>query len=245
MAEIHSGGSEDPPLPRLMAEIESTRRLPVVVNDRESELRTPARPLYRMPAAARDGLAPWLELPPLRPGENDLTRVAPGRPQADGEAILIVGRVLDEDLRPVRRALLEIWNANAYGRYSHLSDEGRNPALLDPHFNGFGRVLTDDDGRYVVRTIKPGAYVARTDIGWWRPPHVHFSVVGGGLRLVTQMYFPGEPLNEKDFIHLIVPVDERPRVIGVPIESPASSGPTLSFDIVVRGRFQTPRDLDE
>jgi protocatechuate 3,4-dioxygenase, beta subunit len=227
-----------------MPEIDFTRTLPVVVNDRESELRTPLRSLHRLPPIARDELAPWLELPPLRAGENDLTRVAPGRPQAAGEAIRIVGRVLDEDLRPVRRTLLEIWNANTYGRYAHLSDAARNPAPLDPNFNGFGRALTDDDGRYVVRTIKPGAYVARTDIAWWRPPHVHVSVIGGGLRLVTQMYFPDEPLNDKDFIHLIVPPDERPRVIGVPLASSPDVEPTLSFDIVVRGRFQTPPDLD-
>jgi protocatechuate 3,4-dioxygenase beta subunit len=174
------------------------RTLPVVVNDRESETRTPAVPLHLIPVAAQDPFTPWVPIPALRGGENDLTRVGPGRPRAAGEAIVISGRVLDEDLRPVRRTLIEVWNANTHGRYSHTIDAGRNDAPLDPHSYGFGRLVTDDDGRYQVRTIKPGAYIARKDIDWWRPPHVHFSVLGGGLRLVTQMYFPNEPLNEKD-----------------------------------------------
>ena len=114
---------------------------------------------------------------------------------------------------------------------------------LDPHFYGFGRLLTDDAGRYHLRTIKPGAYVARKDIGWWRPPHVHFSVVGSGVRLVTQMYFPGERLNDEDFIYMIVPEEERDRVIGRP--APAAEGDrAFEFDIVIRGRFQTPPDMD-
>jgi protocatechuate 3,4-dioxygenase beta subunit len=142
----------------------------------------------------------------------------------------------------VRRTLVEVWNANTHGRYSHTSDAG-NEAPLDPDFYGFGRLLTDDDGRYLLRTIRPGAYVARSDIGWWRPPHVHFSVVGAGVRLVTQMYFPGEPLNEKDFIFMIVPEEDRDRVIGRP--APAQGGDrAFAFDIVIRGRFQTPPDID-
>jgi len=183
-------------------------------------------------------------MPALRPGENDLTCIAPGRPRASGESLVISGRVLDEDLRPVRRTLIEVWNANAHGRYSHTIDAGRNDAPLDPHFYGFGRLVTDDDGRYQVRTIKPGAYIARKDISWWRPPHVHFSIVGGGLRLVTQMYFPGDPLNDKDYIYLIVPEEDRPRVIGQPIAGDGTST-ALRFDIVLRGRFQTPLDNDD
>jgi protocatechuate 3,4-dioxygenase beta subunit len=157
---------------------------------------------------------------------------------------VIAGRILDEDRRPVRRTLVEVWNANAAGRYSHVIDAGRNDAPLDPNFYGFGRLLTDDDGRYHVRTIKPGAYIARKDIAWWRPPHVHFSVVGSGVRLVTQMYFPGDPLNEKDFIYLIVPEADRARVIGQPAGSD-SGVRGFQFDIVVRGKFQTPPDMDE
>jgi len=218
------------------------RTLPVVFNDRESESRTPANRLYRIPDVARDTFAPCPPAQSVRAGENDLTRLAPGRPRASGEAIAITGRILDEDLRPVRRTLVEVWNANTHGRYSHTRDAA-NDAPLDPNFYGFGRLLTDDDGRYVLRTIKPGAYIARQDIGWWRPPHVHFSVVGSGVRLVTQMYFPGEPLNEKDFIFMIVPEEERDRVIGRP--APDGTGDRgFEFDIVIRGRFQTPPDMD-
>jgi protocatechuate 3,4-dioxygenase beta subunit len=216
------------------------RTLPVVVNDRESETRTPSRPLNRIPVAARDALTPWCPMPAMRFGEDDLTRLAPGRPRAAGQAIIIAGRVVDEDQRPVRRTLIEVWNANAHGRYSHTIDAGRNDAPLDPNFYGFGRLLTDDEGRYRVRTIKPGAYIARKDISWWRPPHVHFSVIGGGLRLVTQMYFPNDPLNDKDYIHLIVPEEDRPRIIGRP-----SGVDAFEFDIVLRGRFQTPVDTDD
>ena len=160
-----------------------SRVLPVVVNDRESETRTPAHPLYRIPDDARDPLTACPPLPSLRAGEDDLTRLAPGRPQASGDAIVISGRVVDEGFRPVRRTLIEVWGANAHGRYSHLIDAGRNDSPLDPNFYGFGRLMTDDDGRYRVRTIKPGAYIARKDIAWWRPPHVHFSVGTSGASI--------------------------------------------------------------
>jgi len=219
------------------------RALAVVVNDRESEGRTPARRLYRMPDIARDPYSPCPPSPPLRPGEDDLTRIGPGRPRASGEVIVVSGRILDEDLRPVRRTLVEVWNANTHGRYSHTIDAGRNDAPLDPNFYGFGRLLTDDDGRYTVRTIKPGAYIARRDINWWRPPHVHFSVIGSGVRLVTQMYFPDDPLNGKDHIFLIVPAPDRDRVVGRPMAS-SPGEQTFAFDIVVRGTFQTPADPD-
>ena len=223
--------------------VASGRVLPVVVHDRESETRTPSRPLYRMPDEARDGLTAYPPLPPVRAGEGDLTQIAPGRPRAAGEAVVIGGRILDEDLRPVRRTLVEVWNANLHGRYSHVIDAGRNDAPLDPHFYGFGRVVTDDEGRYAIRTIKPGAYIARADIGWWRPPHVHFSIAGSGVRLVTQMYFPGEPLNERDFIYLIVPESDRHRVVGRP-DTVSGGDRRFQFDIVIRGRFQTPPDID-
>lgn len=219
------------------------RLLPVVVNDRESERRTPAERLWRIPGEARDSFSPCPPLTSMRPGENDLTRLAPGRPQASGEAVVITGRVLDEDLRPVRHTLIEAWNANAHGRYSHRIDTERTEAPLDPNFYGFGRLVTDGDGWYRLRTIQPGAYIARPDIGWWRPPHVHFSIVGSGVRLITQMYFPGEALNDKDFIYLIVPESERDRVVGQPAE-PHLGDRGFRFDIVIRGRYQTPPDTD-
>lgn len=216
----------------------SGRIIPVVVNDDESELRTPSLPLYAIPLAARDALTALPPLPTDLRSTCDLTRIACGRPQAQGEVIEISGKVLDEDARPVRNTLIEIWNANAHGRYSHTLDSGNTNSPLDPNFYGFGRLLTDLDGCYRLRTIKPGAYIARREIDWWRPPHVHFSIIGNGLRLVTQMYFPDEPRNQRDFIHLYIPEADRPRVIG----TPSRSG--FQFDIIVRGRFQTPPDSD-
>ena len=208
------------------------RILPVVYNDRESEARTPAKPLIVIPAEARDSFSAVPIIPAVHASEADFTRIAPGRPLALGQPIVVTGRVLDEDVRPVRRSLIEIWNANTHGRYSHTGDSN-SPQPLDPNFYGFGRLLTDDDGIYRLRTIRPGAYLARADIGWWRPPHVHFSILGGGVRLVTQMYFPHEPLNEKDYIHMTIPPEERRLVIGNEVELH-----TFRFDIAVRGRFQ-------
>jgi len=215
----------------------STRVLPVVFNDRESETRTPSQPLRVIPIEARDSYTPIPALPPINASEADLTRIGPGRPVAAGEAIVIRGRILDEDGRPVRRTLIEVWNANTHGRYSHAADASRTQSPLDPYFYGFGRLLTGDAGDYSLRTIKPGAYIARPDIGWWRPPHVHFSILGGGVRLVTQMYFPEEPLNEKDYIHMIIPQDQRKLVI-----AKAINNTDYIFDIAVRGRYQTPSD---
>lgn len=211
----------------------------MVVNDDESELRMPSQPLYTFPREAHDPFTPVPSLPLNGRAGCDLTRIAAGRTQAHGQVIEIAGKVLDEDARPVRDTLIEIWNANAHGRYSHALDSGNTDSPLDPNFYGFGRILTDANGCYRLRTIKPGAYIARRDINWWRPPHVHFSIVGNGLRLVTQMYFPDEPLNQRDFIHLYVPEADRPRVIGIP-----SAESSFQFDIVVRGRFQTPPDTD-
>jgi protocatechuate 3,4-dioxygenase beta subunit len=211
-----------------------SRAIPLVINDHESEARTPARPLIAIPLEARDSFSPIPVIASVAPHECDLTRIAPGRPQAAGDAIVIRGRILDSDLRPVRHALMEVWNANTYGRYSHARDAS-SQAPLDPHFYGFGRVLTDDHGFYTLRTIKPGAYMARSDIGWWRPPHVHFSILGSGVRLVTQMYFPDEPLNTQDYIHMIIPESERSRAI-----AQVHDEHSFRFDIILRGRYQTP-----
>ena len=126
----------------------------------------------------------------------DLT-VIPGKPgRATGQVIHVMGRVLNVEGQPVRGARVELWQANSYGRYTHPSDT--NPAPLDPNFEGFAVQGTDAEGRYRFKTIKPGAYPATGD--WMRPPHLHFEVTGKINRLVTQMYFPGEPLNDKDIL---------------------------------------------
>jgi protocatechuate 3,4-dioxygenase beta subunit len=126
----------------------------------------------------------------------DLTVIAgkPGR--AAGEVIHVMGRVLNVEGQPVRGARLELWQANAHGRYAHASD--KNPAPLDPNFEGFAVQTTDAEGRYRFKTIKPGAYPATGN--WMRPPHLHFDVTGKVNRLVTQMYFPGESLNDTDLL---------------------------------------------
>jgi protocatechuate 3,4-dioxygenase beta subunit len=136
--------------------------------------------------------------PVLRSVEKtaDLT-VLPGKPgRAAGELIYVMGRVVNIEGQPVRGARVELWQANTHGRYAHPSDT--NPAPLDPSFEGFAVQETDGDGRYRFKTIKPGAYPATAN--WMRPPHLHFEVTGKINRLVTQMYFPGEPLNDKDLL---------------------------------------------
>ncbi len=124
----------------------------------------------------------------------DLTRVEGRTGRAQGEVIEVTGRILNLDGEPVRGARLTVWQANSFGRYRHTND--RNTAPLDPNFVGCTRMRSNEDGSYAIQTIKPGAYSASSD--WTRPPHIHFEVQGRFERLVTQMYFPGEPLNERD-----------------------------------------------
>ena len=159
---------------------------------RSSEWRAPKRPLVTLPEELHAFGGPVFGEDCLQPSDNDLTRQHEGEPL--GERIIVSGRVLDEDGRPLRSTLVEIWQANAGGRYRHEVD--RHPAPIDPNFSGGGRCLTDDDGRYSFTTIKPGAYPWGNHENAWRPAHIHFSVFGRAFaqRLVTQMYFPGDPL---------------------------------------------------
>jgi protocatechuate 3,4-dioxygenase, beta subunit len=163
---------------------------------RSTELRVPKRPLVALPERFRDLDGPVFGPDALDPLDSDLTRHGDGEPL--GERIVVEGRVLDEDGRPIRHALLEIWQSNAAGRYRHELDQ--HPAPLDPNFVGAGRCLTDDEGRYRFVTVKPGAYPWGNHPNAWRPAHIHFSVFGRAFtqRLVTQMYFPGDPLFEYD-----------------------------------------------
>jgi protocatechuate 3,4-dioxygenase beta subunit len=163
---------------------------------RSTTLRVPKRPLVILPERFRDLESPVYGHADLGELDNDLTRQHEGEPQ--GERIIVTGRVLEEDGRPVRNALVEVWQANAGGRYRHEVDQ--HPAPLDPNFSGAGRTLTDVDGRYEFVTVKPGAYPWRNHPNAWRPAHIHFSLFGRALssRLVTQMYFPGDPLFEFD-----------------------------------------------
>jgi protocatechuate 3,4-dioxygenase beta subunit len=135
--------------------------------------------------------------------DADLTRQHDGEPL--GERIIVTGRILDSSGRPVRDTLVELWQANAAGRYAHEFDQ--HPAPLDPNFTGAGRCLTDSQGRYRFVTVKPGAYPWRNHHNAWRPAHLHFSVFGRAFteRLVTQMYFPGDPLMPFDPIFQSIP----------------------------------------
>jgi protocatechuate 3,4-dioxygenase beta subunit len=157
---------------------------------KSTALRHPKEPLVQV-GPERSGPA----LGHLRPGElsNDLTTGG-----AVGERITVSGRLLGTDGRPIREALVEIWQANAAGRYRHRDD--RWPAPLDPNFHGVGRTVTDSDGRYEFLTIKPGPYPWGNHANAWRPAHIHFSVFGRAFdeRLVTQMYFPSDPLFAQD-----------------------------------------------
>lgn len=188
----------------------------------------------------------------VRPEEADLSRLVPDGPRALGQLITVSGRVLDESGRAVRHCLIEMWHANAAGKYIHHNDPSPVPA--DPNYRGHGRVLTDDAGRFRFRTIKPGGYaVPDTEpgarIGWWRPPHIHFSLFGAsfGARLITQMFFPGEPLNALDLILNSIPdCAARDRLVLRFVPRTASNSKDgdapldYTRDFVLRGRHETP-----
>jgi protocatechuate 3,4-dioxygenase beta subunit len=163
---------------------------------RSTRWRVPKRPLATLPEELHRLDGPVFGEDALGPLDDDLTRQHEGEPL--GERIRVSGRVLDQGGRPLRGALVEIWQANAAGRYKHEVD--RHPAPLDPNFSGAGRCLTDDEGRYSFTTIRPGAYPWANHENAWRPAHIHFSLFGRlfAERLVTQMYFPGDPLFRYD-----------------------------------------------
>jgi protocatechuate 3,4-dioxygenase beta subunit len=193
----------------------STERLPEVADAERSEaegqppyhhadyrstsLRGPTRPLLLLPGSASERTGPVFGEGTVAESDSDLTQQHAGEPL--GERIVVSGRVLDTAGRPVRNTLVEIWQANAAGRYLHVNDQ--HPAPLDPNFTGAGRCLTDDDGHYRFVTIKPGPYPWLNHPNAWRPAHIHFSLFGRAFteRLVTQMYFPGDPLFDFDPIY--------------------------------------------
>ncbi|MDO8679634.1 MAG: protocatechuate 3,4-dioxygenase subunit beta [Acidobacteriota bacterium] len=203
--------------------------------------RAPTKPLLRLPAALSDLEVPVYGWWPIGETDNDLTRQHPNEPH--GQRIIVAGRVVEETGRPVSGALIEIWQANAAGRYHHVKDD--HPAPLDPNFTGAGRTVTDADGRYQFTTIKPGAYPWRNHDNAWRPAHVHFSLFGSTFRtrLVTQMYFPDDPLLPYDPMFQSI-ADERARQRMVSRFDLALTRPEwalgFSFDIVVRGPDSTP-----
>jgi protocatechuate 3,4-dioxygenase beta subunit len=176
--------------------------------------------------------------------DHDLTRNARDQGEPIGERIVVSGQVLDDRGKPVAGALVEIWQANSCGRYIHKVDQ--HDAPVDPNFLGAGRVVTDNDGYYRFYTIKPGAYPWGNHPNAWRPQHIHFSVTGSNIatRLVTQMYFPGDPLLDLDPIFESVPKQARPLLVSFFDLSITEPNFALGyrFDIVLRGASATPTD---
>lgn len=203
--------------------------------------RAPGKPLVLLPHTLSEVTGPVFGQELIGPTDNDLTKQHAGEPI--GERMILSGRVVDEEGRPVPRTLIELWQANSSGRYRHALDQ--HDAPLDPNFTGYGRTVTDDDGRYRFVTIKPGAYPWRNHRNAWRPQHIHLSLFGPSFmtRLVTQMYFPGDPLLPLDPIFNCVS-DTRARDSMVAAFDLETTIPEFAlgyrWDIVLRGRAATP-----
>ena len=207
-----------------------------------SVLRSPRLSLWSLQNSLSEVTGPAFGRDELGPLDNDLILNYAKSGEPIGERTIVHGRVLDGNGRPVPNTLVEVWQANAGGRYRHTNDTYIAP--IDPNFGGCGRTITDDNGHYAFRTVKPGAYPFRNHVNSWRPAHIHFSVFGSGFaqRLITQMYFEGDPLLAMDSIldtipdpaarqRLVAPLDMN---AAIPIDSLA-----YRFDIVLRGTRST------
>jgi len=204
--------------------------------------RAPSQPLVDVPLTLTELTGPGPANSAITPEDADLTRNAGTGAEALGQRIIVSGRVRDERGAPVPGTLIEAWQANAGGRYLHQQDSW--PAPLDPNFLGIGRCLTDARGVYRFLTIRPGAYPWRNDANAWRPAHIHFSLLGPATvsRLVTQMYFPDDPLLALDPIFQSVPEAARARLIAAYAHDLTEAEWALGyrFDIVLRGSEATP-----
>ena len=204
--------------------------------------RTPLTPLVPRPLTLSERTGPAAaDLFPISP--LDLSRAAADAPRANGQLIQVSGRLTDEDGSPIPGAVIEIWQANSAGKYIHDAD--RHNAPIDPNFTGEGRLMTDAEGQFQFFSIKPGAYPVLESGWWWRPPHIHFSILGRSWmdRFVTQIFFPGEPLNETDLLLNAVPGrDVRERLIFEFEGTSMGEVNAIGFrrDFVLRGRRQTP-----
>ena len=203
--------------------------------------RAPTKPLVHLPHTLSEVTGPTFGAAIVNPMACDLTRQHHGEPL--GERIIVSGRVLDENGRAVANTLIEVWQANAAGRYLHEADQ--HDAPLDPNFTGCGHTLTDDNGRYQFITIRPGAYPWKNHHNAWRPAHIHFSLFGPAFatRLVTQMYFPGDPLLPYDPIFNCT-ADEKARNQLISSLDWENTRPEWAvgyrFDIILSGRDMTP-----
>jgi protocatechuate 3,4-dioxygenase beta subunit len=209
---------------------------------KSSVLRSPTKPLIPVAKYLKDLSLPAFGESVIGKFDNDLTKNARKNGEPIGERIKVSGTVTDEYNRPLRNVLIEIWQANSAGRYIHK--EEIHDAPLDPNFLGGGRILTDNEGRYTFYTIKPGAYPWGNHFNAWRPNHIHFSVIGHqiGQRLITQMYFPGDPLFDYDPIFQSVPKHARELLIAkFRMEwTEPEFALAYEFNIVLNGKYQTP-----
>jgi len=217
---------------------------PALASDYKTSVsRSPRQALLSLEQTASEITGPVFGAGDIGPGDNDLlTNYAPTEHTPIGERILVHGRVLDENARPVPGTLIEIWQANAGGRYRHRNDDYLAP--LDPAFGGCGRTLTDAEGYYAFRTVKPGAYPWRNWVNTWRPAHIHFSIFGAAFaqRLITQMYFEGDPLIATCPIAQSIPDPTAVDRLIAPLDLNASvpfDALAYRFDIVLRGRRAT------
>lgn len=211
---------------------------------RSSTLRGPTQPLVPLARGLSERTGPVHGRDSASPLDHDLTRNARRGGEPIGERIVVAGQVLDEHARPVPETLIEIWQANAAGRYVHTADQ--HDAPLDPNFFGAGRCVTDTQGNYRFYTVKPGAYPWANHHNGWRPNHIHFSLFGSSItsRLVTQMYFPGDPLLALDPIYMAVPEAARKRLVAsfdLDVTEP-DFALGYRFDIVLRGEAPTPME---
>lgn len=215
---------------------------------RATVLRAPRRPLIEVPKTLSEVTGPGPAVSAAGAEDTDLTRNVGTGSEAMGERIIVTGRVIDDDGNPVRNTLVEVWQANAAGRYRHRRDQHHAP--LDPNFLGFARFLTDENGAYRFTTVRPGAYPWENHPNAWRPAHIHFSLLGPSWtsRLVTQMYFPGDPLQELDPIFNSLPTDAaRERLIARYAHDVTQPAWALGFrfDVVLRGSEATPFESAE
>jgi len=209
--------------------------------------RAPNRRLIPLPQSLANHTGPVFGTGHINPLDDDLTRNGVHSGEPLGERIIVTGSVMDEAGDPVSNALIEIWQANSAGRYTHHSDKHEAP--IDPNFTGTGRCLTNNQGVYRFTTIRPGAYPWQNHQNAWRPPHIHFSVCGRNFleRLVTQMYFPGDPLLALDPIHNGIPDKQaRQRLIATYDHDVTQPDWSLGyrFDIIVAGAGRTPFEKD-
>jgi protocatechuate 3,4-dioxygenase beta subunit len=237
------------PAPAETSEIEyspyqENTQLARYINDYpRSFTRNPSQPLIERPLTLSELTGPSAMEQRLPLTSHDIAHPASGAPRAIGQYIEVSGRVVDEDGAPLPGCMLEIWQANSAGKYIHEMD--RHEAPIDPNFTGLGRFVTDADGCYQFRTIKPGAYPVTESTWWWRPPHIHFSIFGPSWmnRFITQIFFPGEPLNETDLLlNAVQDPEARHRLIFETRPTVVAAVNFLAFhrDFVLRGKRRTP-----